>query len=421
MLHYFHLITSLIFQDELAMQKKRDAKLELERQRAAIREEEKRKEEIQRRQEAERQREIQREKERAAAAADAKKAASRQAMDKRRLELEKAKESRAPPPAIRSQPSAEVLHDKALPALPQAKAQRMNTAAPRSQDEYGRPINHPSTKAPPKRPLQQDTDEHHSRPAVQRNGPSYQQNEAQSKRRKTSENFEGEEEIVESHPKMSAPPIRQSSVRPKDVPTKSLFASGYANVPPTATNLQRSTLISQHTINQSKPTHPLDMTQISKAPIAFAGQSQQNGQTHKTPARPTNLAGKSAAKSAKSSPRYPNGENIVLQEINTDSEDEEEDDKSKFPLPAWAESPALKIQLGKQEGLDPTDIFGGPKELVMEEVFNKSKEKFHKFRARTSSANWSGEDRLTQDEIRKDVEARDKLRRQGFWSFDHMV
>lgn len=57
----------------------------------------------------------------------------------------------------------------------------------------------------------------------------------------------------------------------------------------------------------------------------------------------------------------------------------------------------------------------------MEEVFSKSKDRFGKFRARTSSANWSGVDRLTEDEIRKDMQAREKLRRQGGWSYDSMV
>lgn len=299
----------------------------------------------------------------------------------------------------------------------------MNSIAPRSQEELNRPATsmHASTKAPPKRPLQQETDDYHSRPAMQRSGPSYQQNESHSKRRKTSENFEDDEDLTENHPKMTAPPIRQSTARPKEFVTKSLFPSGYATAPSTG-NLQRNTLVSQHNNNQSKAAHPLDMTQISKAPIAFAsGSNQQNGQSHKTPARPAHPAGKSAAKSARASPRYQNGENIILPEVQTDSEDEDEEEKAKMPLLPWTNSPAIKEQLMRQEGMDASMIFGGPKELDMEAVFSKNKEKFPKFRARTSSANWSGEDRLTQDEIKKDVEARDKLRRQGFWTYDHIV
>jgi len=176
---------------------------------------------------------MQRERERAAAAADAKKAASRQAIEKRRLEMEKAKETRAPPPAVRPQPSGDLnamLQEKALPPVPvqraelaQSKPPRMvNAPAQRPQDDMGRSVNstlHNTTKAPPKRPLQQDPEEHHPRPTLQRNGPSYQHNEQQSKRRKTSQEFDDDEDMPDHQPKMTAPPIRQSSSRPKVLPS----------------------------------------------------------------------------------------------------------------------------------------------------------------------------------------------------------
>lgn len=72
----------------------------------------------------------------------------------------------------------------------------------------------------------------------------------------------------------------------------------------------------------------------------------------------------------------------------------------------------------RQETIDPMQIFGPPGPLNMEEVFSKSKDRWHKFRARTSSANWSGADRLTEDDIRKDLAARDKMRKEGGWSYD---
>ncbi|KUJ16750.1 uncharacterized protein LY89DRAFT_645645 [Mollisia scopiformis] len=420
-------------QDELAAQRKREAKLEIERQRAANKEEERRKEELQRKQELERQREVQKERERAVSAADAKKAASRQAAEKRRLEMEKAKETRAPPPAVRPQPSVDLgssmLQEKALPPVPpqrgdfgQSKASRVNPATQRPQEDMSRSVNstlHSTAKVPPKRPLPQDNEDHHVRPALQRIGPSYQQ-EHQSKRRRTSEDFDDDEDMTEDHPKMTAPPIRQSSIRQKDIPTKSLFPSGYANAPPPG-NLQRSTLIAQHNLNQSKPAHPMDMAQVSKAPIPFASSSSQAN--HKTPARPgaQNGTGKSAAKSAaKSSPRYQNGENIVLPDILTDSEDED-GEKDDFVPADWTNSPDLRRRLVEQERMDPSAVFGQPGPLNMEEVFSKSKDRFHKFRARTSSANWSGTDRLTEDEIRKDLQARDQVRRQGGWTYDSMV
>jgi hypothetical protein len=210
----------------LAAQKKREAKQEIDRQRAAVKEEERRKEEQTRRQEAERQRTLQREREQAANVADAKKTAQRQAIEKRRLEMEKAKQTGAPPPAIRPQPNGDLTHsmpqEKPLPQVPQgmgqAKANLASSAIHRSQEE-GRPLNsmlHNTAKIPPKRPLQQDAgDDHHSRPTMQRNPPSYQHNDNHSKRRKTSENFDDDEDMTEPQPKMTAPPIRQSSSRPK--------------------------------------------------------------------------------------------------------------------------------------------------------------------------------------------------------------
>jgi hypothetical protein len=146
--------------------------------------------------------------------------------------MEKAKETRAPPPAARPQPSngdlnLALLQDMALPPGPaqrdlgQSKA-RMNSTVHRLQEDLGRSVNsvlHNTAKVPPKRPLQQDADDHHSRPTLQRNGPSYQHNEPHTKRRKTSEGFDDNDDMTETQPKMTAPPIRNSSVRQKVIPS----------------------------------------------------------------------------------------------------------------------------------------------------------------------------------------------------------
>ncbi|TGO83861.1 hypothetical protein BPOR_0582g00050 [Botrytis porri] len=376
--------------DELAAQQRRDAKLEMERQRAVTKEEQKRQNELTIRRDQERQREQQKE----ISLSEANKRA-----------IERAKQKRAPPPAIRPQQNTDQWLEKSLPPIPlqrndlggQAKATRMNTA-----------------KAPPKRALLENNEEI-ARPPVQRNAPSIH-GDPRTKRQRTNEYLDEEDELTESHPKMTAPPIRQSSIRPKEMPTKSLFASGYAHAPPPA-NLQRSTIVSQH---QNKIGNPMDMTQVSKGAIPFA--SSSNGQSYKTPARNVSHASAKAAKSAaKSSPRYENGENIVLPEIPSDSEDEDDDDekeKKAFQGLGWTDSPEIRKQLALQETIDPSKIFGRPQALNMEEVFDKSKDRFHKFRARTSSANWSGSDRLTEEEVRKDLEGRDRVRRQGGWSYD---
>ena len=206
-----------------------------------------------------------------------------------------------------------------------------------------------------------------------------------------------------------------------------MFPNGYTTAPPSAArDLFKATVTSQHN-NHAKAAHPLDMAQVSKAAIPFApnpnaASTAAAGATHKTPARPAGAAGaKSAAKSAqRSSPRFQNGDAIELPEIQTDEEDSDSDDggAAGSNIAAWADSPDLRRALVRQETMDPSHIFGPPAPLVMEEVFSKSKDRWHKFRARTSSANWSGSDRLTEDDIRKDMAARDRMRREGGWSYE---
>ena len=149
------------------------------------------------------------ERDRLASAADAKKAAARQAMEKRKQELERAKQMGAPPPASRH------LQDKALPPVPRGEPSQSKPV--RQQEEMARPASqasHNLPKLPAKRPLPQEAGDENTRPTIQRNGPSYEQH---SKRRKTSERFDDDddEDMTEPQPRMNAPPIRQSSSRPK--------------------------------------------------------------------------------------------------------------------------------------------------------------------------------------------------------------
>ncbi|KAK7397949.1 hypothetical protein QQX98_012686 [Neonectria punicea] len=399
-------------QDEREAQRRREAKAEFERKRAAAQEESK-KQELQRRQEAERQR-----KEREQA--EAKKNTQRQAA------IEKAKQTRAPPPAVRSQPNGPPDHstaqdrfgssqrDDRQPARPPS---RMNSGIYR-QEDIGRPVStvlSNASKAGSKRALGQDSNETGQvRHAPSYGGPQYQAKDA--KRRRTSDDFADELEM-DNPPNIKGPPVRPSGVFKKDLQAKSVFQNGYSNVPQSATrDLFKATVTSQHT-TQTKTAHPLDMAQISKGAIPFAPTSSSAGQPFKTPARPNGA--KPPPKSAlRSSPRFQNGESIELPEIMTDDEDEDDDDAHGMTVAAWVDSPDLRRALMRQETMDPSQIFGPPAPLNMDEVFSKSKDKFHKFRARTSSANWSGADRLTEEDIRKDLAARDKMRREGGWSYE---
>jgi hypothetical protein len=101
-------------------------------------------------------------------------------------------------------------------------------------------------------------------------------------------------------------------------------------------------------------------------------------------------------------------ENIELPDINSEYSDSEDEDRPKtFDPPDWAQSPELRQQLQMQSTVNPDEIFGPIKPLRMEEVFRT---KQSRFRARTSSANWTGTDRLTIEE------EREYARRMGFRS-----
>ncbi|KAG9259276.1 inner centromere protein [Emericellopsis atlantica] len=394
-------------QDEREAQRRREAKAEVERKRAIALEEQRKQE--QRRQEAERQK--QKSREQAAAHAEAKQSAHRQAM------IEKAKQTRAPPPAVRSQPNGPPSHghlsqDRSVVAgQPSRPPSRMGS-------EIGRPMSTaPAAKPGLKRTMGPNDDaQNQARRPPSRGGQSYQMKEA--KRRRTSQDHD--ELDNEPLPNIRGPPVRPSAGLKMDMSKKSAFQTSYtSNQSGPARDLFKATVTSQHH-GQAKLAHPRDMAQISKGAIPFAPNANPAGPSHKTPSHASgSYIAKSGVKPAqKSSPRFQNGEAIELPEINTDDEDESEDEARNTMMADWADSPNLRGALLRQETVDPSQIFGPPAPLNMEEVFNKSKDRWHKFRARTSSANWSGLDRLTEDDIRKDLAARDKIRRDGGWSYE---
>ncbi|KAG8166451.1 hypothetical protein KVR01_002140 [Diaporthe batatas] len=395
-------------QEEKEAQRRRDAKAEIDRKRAAMREEE-------RRQEQERR---DKERQQAAKEEDAKKKA-------RQAAIEKAKQTRAPPPAVRPQPNAapeySSVRDKA--GLPRPPSRLQHSTAHRSQEDVSRPVNavlSSTTSMSLKRPLQPDgAEDGTQRPAASRSGQP-QQKEVKRMRMSDEFSFEDEAEIQSYGTSLKGPPVRPSAGFKKDLPNKPLY-SGYAPAAQGATRDIFKAPVAPQQINKSG--HLLDMAQVSKGPIPFASSHHAAGASHKTPARPKSIvATKSAAKPAnRSSPRLQNGENIELPEIQTDDDDddEEEDEGAKATgVASWADTPALRRELMRQETIDPLQVFGPPAPLNMEEVFSKSKDRWQKFRARTSSANWSGADRLTEDEIRKDIAARDRMRREGGWTYE---
>lgn len=201
----------------------------------------------------------------------------------------------------------------------------------------------------------------------------------------------------------------------------------------------KSTVTAQHQMQHSnKPTHPSQLVQMSSARIPFADNASFQASSHqvqsssvhpgyenassnkfKTPVRPV-----TAPKSAKSTPHYPQGDNIELPDIATDSEDESDEEETGgggFRAPSWVASPALRELLTQQQLVDPETVFGPIGELKMDEVFKNSKnqERLKRFRERGSSAMWveSG-DAVTSAEKKKDMELRERVVREGGWRYE---
>jgi len=98
-------------------------------------------------------------------------------------------------------------------------------------------------------------------------------------------------------------------------------------------------------------------------------------------------------------------ESIELPDINSEYSDSDDEDRPKnFNPPDWAQDGQLQHALQLQSEINPDVLFGAVRPLHLEDMFKKH----HRFRARTSSANWSGTDRLTA------MEELEYARRMGF-------
>lgn len=139
----------------------------------------------------------------------------------------------------------------------------------------------------------------------------------------------------------------------------------------------------------------------SKAPVQDDDLSQPSHQLQ------TQMAARAKAQLQAAKQHLPEStENIELPDIHSEYSDSDDEDRPRtFDPPDWAQSPELRQQLQMQSTVNPDDIFGPIRPLRMEEVFRTRQSRF---RARTSSANWTGTDRLTIEE------ERDYARRMGF-------
>ena len=409
-------------QEEREARRKEEQRREVERKRVAQQQEEARRQELRSRAEAER-----RERERQAPE-DPKKAAHMQAIEKRRLENARRLErqgSQQPSDTVSSAFPDKMTSTNLLQSSlqqPERPASQASRPASRlgSIQPFNRSVNQPQPNPakPPKRAMD---DEPSHRPAPSK--PSTVQPSGETKRRRTEEEHNPPPPV-----RPMAPPIRQSNIRKvscigffasKSIltcqePTKpslaghskpSIFNSGQPAAHQSGSSIFK-------TAQPQRPAHGMDMSKYASGKIPFAEPSNvaQQG-TSKTPS-----ASSSQKPPPKPSPKYPSGENINLPEIATDSEDEDSD-AEMLPVPKWAQPKELENLLREQEGMEVDSIFGPIAPFSLEETF-KADKKIKKFRERTSSANWSGADRLTQDEIRKDLAERQRLRLNGGWTFE---
>jgi hypothetical protein len=287
-------------------------------------------------------------------------------------------------------------------------------------------------KPPIKRVFDPDNDDEWTRPSRPQPGQNWQG--AEGKRRKT----EDEDDFIEKpvRPAM-APPIRQSNIRKfpntgySQGPKASMSGANYSAAPPTAYSqppgqpaFKPSSSQSYQQYNYGNPHaqptragNPMEMAKYTSGKIPFADAPNPPGSSaapYKTPLQSHKLPPPSTSKS---SPHFINGEHIHLDDIPTDSDEEDSEDErdKKSSMPDWVRTPNLFRNLSDQEGLNPDAVFGPIAPLNMEEMF-KDKSRHKKFRDRTSSANWFA-DRVTDDEVKRDIAARDRMRKDGGWSY----
>lgn len=196
-----------------------------------------------------------------------------------------------------------------------------------------------------------------------------------------------------------------------------------ARVPTTLRTVQDANSIRVPPVNTAKPPkRALDNeTETIQRPPKRPSQLKQNPIT---PGHPSQYAkgkipGLDSARASHSKPIQPsmqfqNGDDIKLPEIMTDSEDEDSD--NEFEQPSWVNTPNLREMLSTQQLMDPEAIFGPIAPLNMEQVF-PNKERHKRFRERTSSAYWV-HDQVTDEEKRKEREARERLVREGAWTYN---
>jgi len=206
---------------------------------------------------------------------------------------------------------------------------------------------------------------------------------------------------------VEAPKVKPPSKEKKDAPVTRITKPGHiTNLKTTTVTKQPSTTSLNQTTTVKAP--PAEKPVVKPAPVTASAKGKS-----KMIADPEDTQSKKATRSQtavhaerpKTEPPIPS-EMIELPEPNSEySDSEDEGGQRKLEVPEWTQSPELRAALESQSRVNPDDIFGPVRPLRMEDIFRT---RTSRFRARTSSANWSGPDGLKQEE------EREYARRMGF-------
>ncbi|KAA8906680.1 hypothetical protein TRICI_005103 [Trichomonascus ciferrii] len=177
---------------------------------------------------------------------------------------------------------------------------------------------------------------------------------------------------------------------------------------PSQGNLMKTAMIQQAKANTPGPAGSGSVPQVEGvkfsndkirfAPNPSASTSQQPQRTIPTPQAKANIFRQMPTVSTQQAQSYSTPkpqESMELPEIMSESEDDDDGNVLKD----WASTPELRNMLMNQQKVDPDAIFGPIPPLHMEEVFKNSR--LSRFRPRSSSANWTGQDKLSQQEIER--------------------
>jgi hypothetical protein len=203
---------------------------------------------------------------------------------------------------------------------------------------------------------------------------------------------------------VEVPKVKPPSREKKDAPVTRIAKPGQiANSKTTTVTKQQSTTSLNQTTTAKAP--PAEKSFVKPAPIPASdkGKSRmiadpEDRQPKKAKQSQSQSVVPAHPERPKTEPPIPS-EMIELPEPNSEYSDSEDEGGQRKPeAPVWTQSPELRAALESQSKVNPDDIFGPVRPLRMEDIFRT---RTSRFRARTSSANWSGPDGLKQEEERE--------------------